>query len=235
MEWSQNMNNKGEVLRGVAGIDEAGRGPMIGPLVVAGVLVREDELSRLEASGVRDSKTLSPKRRAILADVIAGLVDKTEIRVVTAAEIDGLRRRGVSLNEIEVQQFVSVLSTLRPKTAYLDAADVKADRFGAIIGDRSELATLGCKIISEHKADSKFPIVSAASIIAKEERERIIAGLHQEYGDFGSGYPSDPKSIDFIRRLIEDGEKLPPIVRKSWESVKRLQDDSETTQQTLDV
>lgn len=229
------MSNKGKALRGVAGIDEAGRGPMIGPLVVAGILVREDELPRLEASGARDSKTLSPKRRGILAEVIAGLVDRTEIRVMTAAEIDSLRGRGVSLNEIEVQQFVSVLAKLRPKIAYLDAADVKADRFGGIIGDRSGLAALGCKIVSKHKADSKFPIVSAASIIAKEERERIVANLHHEYGDFGSGYPSDPKSIDFIRRLIEDGERLPPIVRRSWESVKRLQDDAETTQKTLDV
>lgn len=232
---SQNMNKKREVLRGVAGIDEAGRGPMIGPLVVAGVLAREDELPRLAASGVRDSKTLSPKRRAILAELIAEIVDQTEIRVISAAEIDGLRGRGVSLNEIEVQQFVSILSKLRPKTAYLDAADVKADRFGEVIGNRSGLSSLGCKIISEHKADSKFPIVSAASIIAKEERERIVASLHKKYGDFGSGYPSDPNSVDFIRRLIEDRQKLPPIVRKSWESVRRLQDDAETTQQTLDV
>ncbi|MFX1261372.1 MAG: ribonuclease HII [Promethearchaeota archaeon] len=229
------MNKKGSVLRGVAGIDEAGRGPMIGPLVVAGVLVHETELPRLAASGVRDSKTLSPKRRATLAELIAGIVDKTEIRVISAAEIDGLRGRGVSLNEIEVQQFVSVLSKLSPKTAYLDAADVKADRFGDVIGDRSGLTLLGCKIISEHKADSKFPIVSAASIIAKEERERIVASLHQEYGNFGSGYPSDPNSVDFIRKLIEDGDELPSIVRKSWESVRRLQEDAETTQQSLDI
>jgi ribonuclease HII len=208
---------------------------MIGPLVVAGVLVPEDVLPKLDASGVRDSKTLTPKRRGRLAEVIAGLVDKTEIRTVIASDIDSLRHRGITLNEIEVQQFVSVLSKLRPKTAYLDAADVKAERFGDTIGDRSGLAKLGCKIISEHKADSKFPIVSAASIIAKEERERIVARLHREYGDFGSGYPSDPKSIGFIRRLVEDKEELPPIVRRSWESVRRIQDNAETTQQTLDA
>jgi ribonuclease HII len=165
----------------------------------------------------------------MLAEKIAGLLDKTEIRVVTAAEIDSFRGLGISLNEIEVQQFVSVLSKLRPKTAYLDAADVKAERFGYTIGDRSGLATLGCRIISEHKADSKFPIVSAASIIAKEERERIVYRLHNEYGDFGSGYPSDPKSIEFVRKLVETGEKLPSIVRRSWESVRRLQEDAETT------
>ncbi|MHA2042944.1 MAG: ribonuclease HII [Candidatus Thorarchaeota archaeon] len=228
------MSSKGDILEGVAGVDEAGRGPMIGPLVVAGVLIQESELARLEASGVKDSK-LTPKRRGMLAEVITGLVDKIEIRTVTAAEIDRLRGRGTSLNEIEVQQFVSVLSTLNPKTAFLDAADVKAERFGDTIGNRSGLAALGCKIISEHKADSKYPIVSAASIIAKEERERIVTRLHQKYGDFGSGYPSDPKSIDFIRSLIKDGIKMPSIVRQSWESVRRLQDEADTTQQTLDV
>ena len=229
------MSGKDSVLKGVAGVDEAGRGPMIGPLVVAGVLIHEDELSKLEASGVRDSKTLTSKRRGMFAERIASLVDKTEIRIVTAAEIDSFRGRGTSLNEIEVQQFVAVLSELRPKTAYLDAADVKAERFGDTIGDRSGLAALGCRIISEHKADSKFPIVSAASIVAKEERERIVASMHIEYGDFGSGYPSDPKSIDFIRNLVDTGEKLPPIVRRSWESVRRLQENAETTQETLDV
>jgi ribonuclease HII len=229
------MSSKGDILEGVAGVDEAGRGPMIGPLVVAGVLIHEDKLSKLEASGVRDSKVLTAKRRSSLAKVITTLVDRIEIRTVTAAEIDNLRGRGTSLNEIEVQQFVSVLSELRPKTAFLDAADVIAERFGNTIGDRSGLFKRGCKIVSEHKADSKFPIVSAASIIAKEERERIVSSLHRKYGDFGSGYPSDPKSIDFLRKLIEDGTKLPSIVRKSWESVRRLQDDAETTQQTLDT
>lgn len=229
------MSSKKETLEGVAGVDEAGRGPMIGPLVVAGVLIQESELAKLEASGVKDSKTLTPKRRGMLAEMIAGLVDRIEIRTVTAVEIDRLRGRGISLNEIEVQQFVSVLSILNPKTAFLDAADVKAERFGNVIGDRSGLAALGCRIISEHKADSKFPIVSAASIIAKEERERIVSHLHQEYGDFGSGYPSDPKSIDFIRSLVENGTEMPSIVRQSWESIRRLQNDADTTQQTLDV
>ncbi|MHA1925190.1 MAG: ribonuclease HII [Candidatus Thorarchaeota archaeon] len=229
------MSSKEDVLEGVAGVDEAGRGPMIGPLVVAGVLIQESELKKLEASGVKDSKTLAPKRRSMLAEVITGLVDRIEIRTVTAAEIDRLRGRGISLNEIEVQQFVSVLSALNPKTAFLDAVDVKAERFGNIIGDRSGLAAFGCRIVSEHKADSKFPIVSAASIIAKEERERIVSRLHQKYGDFGSGYPSDPKSIDFIRSLVGNGTEMPSIVRRSWESVRRLQDDADTTQQTLDV
>lgn len=228
------MSTKRSKLEGVAGIDEAGRGPMVGPLIIAGVLVSQEDLSHINTSGMKDSKVLTPKRRSKLAEKIESLAEKIEIRTVTAAEIDSLRARGVTLNEIEVQQFASILSALRPKSAYLDAADVNAKRFGDSIGNRSGLASLGCKIISEHKADSKYPIVSAASIIAKEERERIISHLHIKYGDFGSGYPSDPKSIDYIREIISKGKKLPPIVRMSWESVRKMIDESKTIQKTLD-
>lgn len=228
------MSTKKAPLEGVAGVDEAGRGPMIGPLVVSGVRIHQEELHRLKDSGVKDSKLLTPKRRSQLAAQVEDIADKIETRAVSAAEIDRLRARGVTLNEIEVQQFVLVLSSLRPKTAYLDAADVKAERFGAVIGDRSGLTSLGCVIISEHKADAKYPVVSAASIIAKEERERIIQELHLKYGDFGSGYPTDPKSIEYIRGTVASGLELPPIIRKSWESVRRVLNERNTTQQTLD-
>ena len=126
------------------------------------------------------------------------------------------------------------MATLRPKTAYLDAADVNAKRFGESIGARSGLTALGCEIISEHKADSKYPIVSAASIIAKEERERIISELHLKYEDFGSGYPTDPKSKEYIRKMVMTGSELPPIIRRSWESVRKVLNDAKATQQTLE-
>ncbi|MFX1265293.1 MAG: ribonuclease HII [Promethearchaeota archaeon] len=221
-------------LQGTAGVDEAGRGPMIGPLVVCGVLLDEDALPSLVRLNVRDSKVLAPKRRKKLATSVRKIAKKVEIRSVTASEIDRLRRRGISLNEIEIEQFVSVLKELRPEVAYLDAADVKADRFGDVIGERSELSAKGCRIVSEHKADSKYPIVSAASIIAKDERERVIAELHHVYGDFGSGYPNDPKSVRFVQDLVKQGSSLPPIIRRSWESVRRVLDEAESVQSRLD-
>lgn len=232
------MNHTGSrnsALEGTAGVDEAGRGPMIGPLVVCGVLFDNEAIPDLKRLGVRDSKALTPKRRSELAVSVQKIAKKVEIRSVTAEEIDRLRGRGVTLNEIEVQQFVSVLKELSPKVAYLDAADVKADRFGQVIGERSGLLALGCRLVSEHKADSKYPVVSAASIVAKEEREAIISDLHKRYGDFGSGYPSDPKSVSFVRNLAEEGLEIPSIIRKSWESVSRILNDAATEQSTLDV
>ena len=148
------------------------------------------------------------------------------------ADIDRLRRR-TTLNEIEVVEFVAIAKALNPQEVYLDAADVKADRFGEKIGNLSGLSSKGAIIISEHKADSKYPIVSAASIIAKVERDRVISEYHEKYGDFGSGYPSDPKTVDFVKNLVRNKEKLPPIIRKSWDSVKRILDDELSEQTTL--
>ncbi|MFW9843590.1 MAG: ribonuclease HII [Candidatus Thorarchaeota archaeon] len=220
-------------LRGIAGIDEAGRGPMIGPMVICGILVDSDRLQELVEIGAKDSKTLTHKRRLVLKRQIEKITSKIEIRTVSAADIDRLRKR-TTLNEIEVTEFAAVAKSLNPQEIYLDAADVKAERFGSKIGELSGIASKGAKIVSEHKADAKYPIVSAASIIAKVERDQAIERFHQIYGDFGSGYPSDPKTIKFVKNLVQNGEKIPSIVRKSWESVRRIISEESINQTKLD-
>ena len=224
------MTKKNDLF-GIAGVDEAGRGPMIGPMVICGVLLDPDKISELNEIGARDSKTLSPSRRQTLSQKIRRLAAKVEIRSVSAADIDRLRKQ-TTLNEIEVVEFVSVVKSLKPQELYIDAADVNAERFGIKIGEQSGIAAMDAVIISEHKADSKYPIVSAASIIAKVDRDRMISEMHQKFGDFGSGYPSDPKTISFVRDLFEEGLALPPIVRKSWDSVRKIRESVE--QATLD-
>lgn len=216
------MSPRGSSLKGIAGIDEAGRGPMIGPMMICGVRMDSNRLHELEAAGVRDSKTLSPNRRHRLAEIVRDLASEVVVRPVLAYEIDTLRRKGVTMNEIEVRIFALVVKTLLPQEVYLDAADVKAERFGRRVGEESGLLSKGCRIISEHKADAKYPIVSAASIVAKSERDRRIEELHKEFGNFGSGYPADPVSVEYIRNLVSNGEKIPHIVRQTWESVSRV-------------
>ncbi len=220
-------------LNGIAGIDEAGRGPMIGPMVICGILVDSDRLHELVEIGVKDSKILTHKRRLILKEMIEKVAAKIEIRTVSAADIDRLRKR-TTLNEIEVEEFASIAKALNPQEIYLDAADVIAERFGIKIGKLSGIDAKGAIIVSEHKADSKYPIVSAASIIAKVERDHAIENFHKKYGDFGSGYPNDPKTVKFVRNLIRNGEKLPPIIRKSWKSVSRMIEEESTDQTKLD-
>jgi ribonuclease HII len=219
-------------LKGIGGIDEAGRGPMIGPMVVCGVLVDSERLPELERIDVRDSKTLSHSQRLRLKKQIEKIAIKIVIRNVSAHDIDRLRKK-TTLNEIEVEEFAKIAKELQPQEIYLDAADVKAHRFGNKVGSLSGLASKGAVVVSEHKADSKYPIVSAASIIAKVERDHAISEFHKKYGDFGSGYPSDPKTVAFVKNLVRKNTKLPPIVRKSWNSVRKIITDESTKQTTL--
>jgi len=197
------------------GVDEAGRGPVIGSLFVAGVL----NYDGLEELGVKDSKRLSASRREHLAKIIE---DATEVYVVamTASEIDKAREER-TLNKITVELFSKVINHFQPARAFVDAADVKPERFAANL--RSNYKGVGeLGIISEWKADDHYPVVSAASIVAKVHRDRSIRVLEAEIGaEIGSGYPADLKTIQFLKGLLKEKEldNIPAYVRRSWKTV----------------
>lgn len=204
----------------LGGIDEAGRGPVIGPLVIAAVVIDEKNLSKLEALGVRDSKKLTPKRREKLFNEIIELLDDYVIIELSPEQIDG---RIGTMNEFEVENFIKALNSLKvkPDIVYIDAADVKEERFGEIIGKRLNFSP---KIIAEHKADAKYLPVSAASILAKVTRDRAIEKLKEQYGEIGSGYPSDPRTIKLLEEYYKEHGEFPPIVRKSWRTLKKIEE-----------
>ncbi len=217
----------------VAGVDEAGRGCVIGPLVVAGVAVQYEQLPALTALGVKDSKLLTAKKRESLYDEIIKLTQTYKTIKLAPAEIDKVvesSRRLHKLNRLEAQTMAQIIQTLAPNEAYVDAADVLERRFATHI---RECLTIKAKIISRHKADLIYPIVSAASIIAKVERDREIATLRGEYGDFGSGYLHDPKTQLFISEWLKDNTDYPSCVRKSWKPAKKALRERGTKQQTL--
>jgi ribonuclease HII len=89
------------------------------------------------------------------------------------------------------------------------------------------------QIISEHKADKKYPIVSAASIIAKVERDKAIKEIEEKYGEVGCGYPTDPKTIKFLEKYLKKYGKYPEFVRKSWKPAKRLKTEAKSKQEKL--
>ena len=101
------------------------------------------------------------------------------------------------------------------------------------VGALSGLSPQRVLIVSEHKADSTYPIVSAASILAKVERDRIISSYHEIYGEFGSGYPTDSKTVNFVKELVRNNQELPPIIRKSWKSVRKIMDAESKKQMRL--
>ncbi|MBK5190190.1 MAG: ribonuclease HII [Methanosarcinales archaeon] len=199
------------------GIDEAGKGPVIGSMFVAGVLNFEG----LEELGVKDSKRLSPAKREYLAERIEAT---TEVFLVemTASEIDE-GRKGHTMNEIMVERFSEVIKYFQPDRAIVDAADVKPERFAANLRANYEKEVdAEIKIISESKADDRYPLVSAASIVAKVHRDRSMRALAVKIGaEIGSGYPADPKTVKFLKELLKekDLEDIPSYVRKSWKTV----------------
>lgn len=205
-------------MRLVAGIDEAGRGPVIGPMVVAGVLVREERLGELVSMGVKDSKMLAPKRRERLATEIRGVIDGSRLEIIPAHKIDE-GRMVRSLNEIEAVAMARILEALKPDHAQVGSVDVVCDRFRSMILSQMSRRI---EIESSHHAEERFPAVAAASIVAKVARDEAVASLRREYGDFGSGYPSDAKTRSFIKRWYEREGSLPPIVRKSWKTSQCL-------------
>jgi ribonuclease HII len=199
----------------ICGVDEAGKGSVLGPMVIAAVGISSEDI--LADLGMKDSKLLVPKERERLYKIIR---KKCRVAVVSldAQEIDAVRRE-MTLNAVVARAHAHVITKLSPHCAYVDACDVNTFRYAEMVKNH-----LGnpCEIVSEHHADVKFPVVSAASIIAKVTRDRAIALLAKKYGDIGSGYPSDPVTIRFLHAYIDEHRIPPLIARKSWKTVSAI-------------
>ncbi len=204
------------------GIDEAGRGPVIGSMMIAGVLIDSKDEERLKRIGVKDSKMLTRKQRESMAKEIEKIAREIKLVEITAREIDTLRKT-MSLNEIEARKIVELMDRFenRPDKIYIDCPDPITDTFVARLEALTDLT--GIKLVVEHKADVKYPVVSAASIIAKVARDLHVDELGKRYNvKMGTGYPHDELAIKAIERYLEKDGKLPPFVRKSWDTAKRL-------------
>ncbi len=203
----------------IGGVDEAGRGPVIGPLVVAGVALDENKEKRL-AYFVKDSKKLSPGRREKIFPLIKKLSDKVVFKIIPPEIVDKwiISFKG-GLNLLEVKIFSEIIKELKADLVYVDSCDIKPKRFSDRI--KKKLG-FNLNLISEIKADERYPVVSAASIIAKVVRDKEIRKLRGKYGDFGSGYPSDRRTIAFLKKFYLKHKYFPPIVRKSYKTISKI-------------
>lgn len=204
----------------VLGIDEAGRGPVLGSMFVAGVMVDETE-EELEGIDVKDSKKLSDKKRERLFDEVREFGD-VFLEEITGSEIDDLREV-MSLNDIELKTFADVIKQADPDKVIMDLPEPDAEKFINKIKNMLPNNLQEIEFIAEHKADDNYPIVSAASIIAKTERENHISRLKQKYGEeIGSGYPHDQPTREFLRKYYTESGEFPEETRMSWNSVQKL-------------
>jgi len=171
-------------------------------------------LSRL---GVRDSKKLSPSRREELAAEIEKMCD-WQASIVWPEEIDRYVNKEL-LNELELKAFAEIIAEFDCRDIVVDAADPDEERFGRRLSELS-----GRSILSRHKADELFPSVSAASIMAKTIRDRLVAEISYRMGTVtGSGYPSDNVTVKYLEAALRSCKIPPPFIRRSWEPVQRMQ------------
>ncbi|HRS42468.1 MAG TPA: ribonuclease HII [Candidatus Diapherotrites archaeon] len=206
----------------VAGFDEAGRGCVLGPLVLAVCVIDKNKEKMFKDAGVKDSKLLSSKQREELFELIKKEAEEYKIVVVPAEELNILMDR-FSLNEIEAQKAAFAISKLKSTPLYLvfDSPDTTTTKFTKRIKDNLKAINheYNYKIISEHKADLNHPSVSCASILAKVTRDEMLKKL---VGLDISGYSSDPKTIDFLKDYFKKHKSFPEYTRMKWKTVDNI-------------
>jgi ribonuclease HII len=208
----------------VCGIDEAGRGPLIASLVMAGVLIKDKDISKLKKLGVKDSKLLTKEKREELFDKIKKVVVDYKIENVSPEEIDhNLNDPNLNLNWLEANTSAKIVNSLKPSKVIADCPSVNVAAYHNYFVNKLDLELRdNSEIIVEHKADVNYVVVGAASILAKVTRDREVEELKKKFGvDFGSGYLSDEKTQIFLRENF-DKKEFGFMFRKTWKPYKDL-------------
>lgn len=201
----------------ILGVDEAGRGPVLGPLIMGAILAEESGMEGFRDIGVKDSKALTRKARERIYDRLSKTF-QIDHEIVSPAEIS---RAESNLNQLEYHALSRLIMKHQPDRLIVDAFMAPARLAKEIVRDFPRLT-----VIAEYKADENFPIVSAASIVAKVIRDRHIEDLKAVHGDVGSGYPGDPRTkrwlrAQFLKNALTHKSAL-SFIRTNWMTVRRL-------------
>ncbi len=201
----------------ICGVEEAGRGPVLGPLVMCGVLIDEKKEHELVHLGVKDSKLLSPAQRERLFDKILEISEKHVLIALEPLEIyEAVFSKTTNLNWLEAETSAKIINTLAPDKVIVDCPSPNIPAYTERL---QRMVNTKTKIIAEHKADVKYPVVSASSILAKVTRDRLIEKIKHKIGiDFGSGYPADPRTQAFLKKHAHD---FPGLFRTSWKPYQK--------------
>ena len=202
----------------IGGVDEAGRGSIVGSLVIAGISIRKSKITILKEMGVKDSKLLTPRARARLFDRIIKVADAVCIRKINPIEVDeSVMLKG--LNKLEAKVMAIVINNISAKEVYVDCCDINPQRYKGYL---EQHLTCAPEIHSMHHADAINIVVSAASIIAKITRDQEIQRIRTKYRNIGSGYPSDERTMKFISRWVNKNGSAPEFARKSWKPLRLM-------------
>lgn len=203
----------------ICGIDEAGRGSLLGPIIVAGVCVTKKSISEMVENGIKDSKLLSPKKREVLFGHVINVAESICVCRINIEDIDFHVFRN-NLNLLEAEAMAITIRNMKSDKTYVDSCDVNPSRYQRTI--KSFLKQNNTKLVSMHHADRLSVVVSGASIIAKVIRDSELSKIRIKYGDVGSGYPSDKKTIKFVKEWFRQKNEIPPFARKSWKPAQMI-------------
>lgn len=207
----------------IAGIDEAGRGAIIGPLVIACVSIDKEKEEELKSIGVKDSKQLTREKREEIYKEIEKIAKDIVVVRIQACKIDSYREYGINLDEIEAMKIAQLINVVDADLIYIDSLEQNCEKFENLI--RSYLNNKNVKLVVKNYLDESVPVVSAASIIAKVERDRALDNLKTQYNyDFGTGYPHDERVIKFIENLIIEKKEIPNFVRRTWLTFENIKE-----------
>ena len=203
------------MVKWLVGVDEAGRGSLIGEMMVAGYAVRSDHVELLVDMGVRDSKEMSRDERREAYRALATL------GVFTVYPVPPERIDSENLVSLTEEAIIAVIGYIDARIGLFNVDRITIDRYGRERGLRTAIREMGCdcKVVIEEKADKRYPEVSAASIIAKHVRDERIRVLRRIYGVRGSGYPGDRETVQWVMDVLSRGYR-PPIIRYSWETLE---------------
>jgi len=207
----------------ILGIDDSGRGPVIGPMIMAGCLIDSELEKEFRQEGVKDSKKLIDKRRETLAEIVRNKALSYNIIVISPREIDGRTNAGINLNRIEAIKAADIINSTNKGfdkiKVVVDCPSPNIEKWTntlkAYVDKKDNL-----EFVVEHKADVNHIACSAASIIAKSQREKEVRKIKRAIGkDFGSGYPSDPVTCKFLSEYAKEHKK-DGIFRETWATWK---------------
>jgi len=210
----------------IAGVDEAGRGPVIGPMVITVFYCDEKQLPELKKIGVKDSKLLTDNQRKNIEAKLKKL-GSWKKTIITAKEINEQMKKKVSLNELEAEKIGLMLNEIEFEKAFIDSPDADGKKFEKRIKKYYNKKGV---LICENHADKNHLVVGAASIIAKNQREDEIKKIAEKIGFFGSGYPSDERTIKFIKKNLNKTE-LKNHLRTEWSTIEKIK--NELKQKTI--
>ncbi len=208
----------------IMGIDEAGKGPVVGPLVIAGAMFEESDAKKLKALGVKDSKLVPREKREELFGKIKKIAKSYKVIQVGPKEIDQRFSVNTNLNQLEAIKFADIINELKPDVVIIDTPTVNTKGFEMYLRKFLEHE---CVIKCENYADKNHVEVGAASILAKVIRDGEIKKIEKKTGEtIGAGYPSDPITIKFVEKAFKSKKWLEHI-RQTWFTFQRIKEENE--------